>query len=166
MAVAKPVEVRNVDLPAKDRSAIAVKVGTVLQQTYELLLATQLVHWNVRGPLFLPVHQLTDQHYEILFDTLDVLAERMRALGAEVPMEGATKSFTVTAKLDGSSMEKMVEQLIAMHEGGAKTAREVASFANDADDPVTNDMIMDCLKFHEKAIWMLRAIMARPSERP
>jgi starvation-inducible DNA-binding protein len=60
MAVTKMVEPRNIDLPAKDRSEIAQKVGTVLQKSYELLLASQLVHWNVRGELFLPIHQLTE----------------------------------------------------------------------------------------------------------
>ena len=161
MVVTKLVETRNVDLPAKDRGAIAQKVGEVLSKSYELLLASQLVHWNVKGELFLPIHQLTEQHYEALFETLDILAERMRALGTEVPTDGATKSFSVSAKLDGSSMVKMVEQLIAMHEEAAKGAREVAGFADDADDPVTNDMMMDCLKFHEKAIWMLRAIVSK-----
>jgi starvation-inducible DNA-binding protein len=161
MAVTKMIEPRDVDLPAKDRGAIAEKVGTVLQKTYELLLATQLVHWNVKGELFLPVHQLTEQHYKELFETLDILAERMRALGTEVPSDGATKSFSVSTKLDGSSMVKMVEQLIAMHEDASKGEREVAGFADDHDDPVTNDMMMDSLKFHEKAIWMLRAIVTK-----
>ena len=103
MAIVKAVETRNVDLPAKDRRAIAVKVGTVLEKSYELLLASQLVHWHVKGELFLPIHQLTEQHYEALFETLDILAERMRALGTEVPTDGATKSFSVSARLDGSS---------------------------------------------------------------
>lgn len=161
MAVTKMIEPRDVDLPAKDRGAIAAKVGDVLAKSYELLLASQLVHWNVKGELFLPIHQLTEQHYNALFETLDILAERMRALGTEVPSDGATKSFSVSAKLDGSSMVKMVEQLIAMHEEAAKGAREVAGFADDADDPVTNDMMMDSLKFHEKAIWMLRAIVSK-----
>ncbi len=161
MAVTKLVEPRDVDLPAKDRGAIAQKVGEILGKTYELLLASQLVHWNVKGELFLPIHQLTEQHYEALFETLDILAERMRALGAEVPSAGATKAFSVSVKLDGSSMVKMVDQLITMHEEGAKAAREVAGFADDADDPVTNDMMMDCLKFHEKAIWMMRAIVTK-----
>ncbi len=160
MPVAAAIEPRDVDLPAKDRRQIAKRVGTVLQGTYQLLLASQLVHWNVRGELFLPIHQLTEQHYQALFETLDILAERMRALGSEVPSDGATKSFMVTAKLDGSSMKTMVEQLITMHEEAAKTAREVAGFADEADDPVTNDMMMDCLRFHEKAIWMLRAIIS------
>ncbi|HRX35630.1 MAG TPA: DNA starvation/stationary phase protection protein [Aestuariivirga sp.] len=161
MSVTKMVEPRDVDLPAKDRRALAKKVGQILQSTYELLLASQLVHWNVKGELFLPVHQLTEQHYESLFATLDILAERMRALGAEVPSEGATKSFSVSSRLDGSTMVKMVDQLIAMHEEAAKGARDVAIFADEAEDPVTNDMMMDCLKFHEKAIWMLRAIVSK-----
>ena len=161
MAVTKLVEPRNVDLSPQDRRAIAQKVGTVLESSYQLLLASQLVHWNVKGELFLPIHQLTEQHYQALFETLDMLAERMRALGTEVPTDGATKSFSVAAKLDGSSMVKMVDQLIAMHEDAAKSAREVAGFADEHDDPVTNDMMMDCLKFHEKAIWMLRAIVSK-----
>jgi starvation-inducible DNA-binding protein len=85
----------------------------------------------------------------------------MRALGTEVPSDGATKSFEASSKLDGSSMKAMVEQLITMHEEAAKGAREVAGFADEHDDPVTNDMMMDALKFHEKAIWMLRAIVPR-----
>lgn len=160
MAVTSIIEPRNVDLPAKDRRSLAARVGEILQSTYELLLATQLVHWNVKGELFLPVHQLTDQHYQALFETLDILAERMRALGAEVPSEGATKSFTVAMKLDGSTVRKTVEQLIALHEAAAKGAREVALFAEEADDPATNDMMVDCLTFHEKAVWMLRAILS------
>jgi starvation-inducible DNA-binding protein len=161
MAVTRLVEPRNVDLSAEDRRAIAQKVGGVLKTSYELLIASQLVHWNVKGELFLPIHQLTEQHYQALFETLDLLAERMRALGTEVPTEGATKSFSAEAKLDGSSMVKMVEQLNTMHEDAAKGAREVASFAEERDDPVTNDMMMDCLRFHEKAIWMLRAIVSK-----
>ncbi len=93
MPVAAAIEPRDVDLPAKDRRQIAKRVGTVLQGTYQLLLASQLVHWNVKGELFLPIHQFTEQHYQALFETLDTLAERMRALGSEVPSDGATKSF-------------------------------------------------------------------------
>lgn len=161
MAVTKLVEPRDVNLSAEDRRQIAQKVGEVLNATYHLFLSSQLVHWNVKGPLFLPIHQLTEQHYQTLFETLDVLAERMRALGTEVPTDGATKTFSVEAKLDGSSMGAMVDQLIALHEEAAKGAREVANFADEHDDPVTNDMMMDSLKFHEKAIWMLRAIMTK-----
>ncbi len=161
MAVTKLVEPRNVDLSAEDRRAIAQRVGTILEKSYQLFLASQLVHWNVKGQLFLPIHQLTEQHYQALFETLDILAERMRALGTEVPSDGATKTFRVEAHLDGSSMEAMVQQLITMHEEAAKGAREVAGFAEERDDPVTNDMMMDALKFHEKAIWMLRAIISK-----
>ena len=161
MAVTKLVEPRNVDLASGVRAEIAQKVGWILGSTYRLLVASQLVHWNVKGELFLPVHQLTEQHYQALFETLDVLAERMRALGTEVPSDGATKTVSVEMKLDGSSMVKMVDQLIALHEEAAKGARELAHFAGEHDDPVTNDMMMECLKFHEKAIWMLRAIVSK-----
>lgn len=157
MAVAKLVETVNTDIAAKDRSAIAQGLGRYLAATYELLLSTQLVHWNLKGSTFYSIHKLTDEHYNALFATVDELAERMRALGSFVPAEGANKEFSVAAQISGKDIPAMIEELAKMHEEGARTARELASTADDADDIVTNDMLVDCIKFHEKAIWMLRA---------
>ncbi len=161
MAVARIVETRNTDITVKNREKIAVLLGDVLSSTYELLLASQLVHWNAKGSIFLPVHQLTETHYKELFESLDVIAERMRALGTEVPANGVNKEFSVSAKLSGSDIPHMVEQLAKLHEGAAAHAREVAAKSDEAGDIVTTDMLVDCMKLHEKAVWMLRAIVAK-----
>ncbi len=157
MTVTKMIEPVNTDLAAKDRAAIAAGLGKYLVSTYELLLTTQLVHWNLKGDLFYPIHKLTDEHYSALFETVDLLAERMRALGSFVPANGPTREFTVSARVTGKDIAAMVEELAKMNEDGARAARELAGKADDADDIVTSDMLVDCIKFHEKAIWMLRA---------
>ena len=160
MSAALKIEARNVDLPPKDRKSVAAELDKVLISTYELLLATQLVHWNARGSNFYSLHKLTDDQYEELFETLDVLAERMRALGATVPAAGPTKPFALSMSLKSAELDKMVEQLVALHEKAAADARDVAKSAEEVDDIATNDILVDCIKFHEKASWMLRAIVA------
>ena len=161
MTVSKILEVRNTDIDAKDRRKIAGLLGEVLTSTYELLITTQLVHWNVKGDSFFSIHKLTDEHYNELFDSLDIVAERMRALGSEVPVDGVNKTFEVHAKLAGGDVHHMVEQLAKLNEKAAAHARDVASESEKADDIVTTDMLVDLMKFHEKAVWMLRAIIAK-----
>jgi starvation-inducible DNA-binding protein len=161
MTVSKILETRNTDIDAKDRRKIAGLLGSVLTSTYELLLTTQLVHWNVKGEIFYSVHKLTDEHYNELFKSLDIIAERMRALGSEVPVDGVNKEFAVHAKVTGGDIPHMVEQLAILHEKAAAHAREVAGESDKAEDIVTTDMLVDCMKFHEKAVWMLRAIIAK-----
>ena len=161
MSVSKILEVRNTDIDVKDRRKIAGLLGGVLTSTYELLLTTQLVHWNVKGETFFSVHKLTDEQYNELFKSLDIIAERMRALGAEVPVDGMGKEFTLQAKLTGGDIRHMVEQLAGLHEKAAAHAREVAGESEKADDIVTTDILVDCMKLHEKAVWMLRAIIAK-----
>ncbi len=159
MSVSKILEARNTDIDAKDRRKIAGLLGEILTSTYELLITTQLVHWNVKGESFFSIHKLTDEHYNELFDSLDIIAERMRALGSEVPVDGASRNFEVQVKLVGGDVHHMVEQLAKLNEKAAAHARDVATESEKADDIVTTDMLVDLMKFHEKAVWMLRAII-------
>lgn len=145
-----------------DRRKIAEQMAKVLASTYTLLLKTHVCHWNITGPLFLPLHELTERHYHDLFEATDVLAERIRALGHRTPLsfgqllpksdieEGSTPLSTTA----------MVENLVQNHEQMARQIREAARAADDADDLVTADLYTQRLNFHEKAIWMLRSIIA------
>ena len=58
----------------------------VLADTYTLLVKTHVYHWNVVGPIFLPLHELTEKQYQNLFEAADTIAERIRALGHPTPL--------------------------------------------------------------------------------
>jgi starvation-inducible DNA-binding protein len=158
MGTAVKMETRNVDLAVGDRQSVANDLDGILKSTYELLLATQLVHWNAKGPTFYSLHKLTEEQYDGLFETLDVLAERIRALGAMVPVKGATSDFTVSMRMKSEDLAKMVDQLVSLHEKSAVEARRVVENAEEVEDVGTADMLVDCIKFHEKSSWMLRAL--------
>ncbi|GLK78534.1 DNA starvation/stationary phase protection protein [Methylopila turkensis] len=144
-----------------DRKAVADVLSEIVGQTYRVLLRSQVVHWNVVGPLFQPVHVLTEQHYSEMFTAIDTLAERIRALGAPAPSARVTAGLDKALSLEGRPTVKgMVEELVEDHEGLARLIREGAEHAEEAKDFVTHDLLAARLAFHEKAVWMLRATIA------
>lgn len=155
-AVKSPTGLRDAD-----RKMIAEMLSDITVQTYRTLLRSQVVHWNVVGPMFQPIHELTERHYNDLFAAIDLLAERIRALGFPVPTGKAAVGLDKALSL-GSRMtaQSMVEELIGDHEQLARLLREGAGQAEEVDDFVSHDLMADRLAFHEKAIWMLNAIVA------
>ena len=150
-------------LAANDRKQLGQNIADVLADTYVLLIKTHVYHWNVVGPLFVPLHQLLEAHYQDLFAATDDLAERMRGLGQLAPLsfgKGLLPRSDVEEEKAARGASGMVKQLIADHEEIVRRIRDVSADAADRKDFVTHDLMNGRLAFHEKAIWMLRAIVA------
>lgn len=164
-AVLKPKshdEEINIGLETKYRAQAANSLSEILAATYRLTIKSHVYHWNVVGPLFKPLHDLTEQHYNTLFGAADIIAERIRALGHLAPATiGDAAQFAPKANDVGKlTAIDMVNDLVADHEAAVKVMRDTAEKADEAGDVVTADMLTDRLTFHEKALWMLRAIVA------
>ncbi|MGD9715233.1 MAG: Dps family protein [Thermomicrobiales bacterium] len=147
-------------LDGKERQELARHLGEVLGDTYMLLVKTHVYHWNVVGPLFLPLHELTEEHYKDLFEAADVIAERIRSLGYPTPV--SFTSMETKARLEEETQKRsaadMVDHLIDDHEKMVRRIRQITAKAAEVEDFVTHDTLNARLAFHEKAIWMLRAI--------
>lgn len=156
-------ESMRIGLPAAYRADISADLSEILAATYKLTIKSHLYHWNVVGPLFRPLHELTEEHYNALFQAADVIAERVRALGHLAPVKlGEAAGFSPkAADVDNTTAIDMVNDLIDDHEDAVRTMRKAASKAGDADDVVTEDMLTARLTFHEKALWMLRATISQ-----
>lgn len=164
-SVLKPVahdETIDTGLDAKYRADMSEKLSEILAHTYQLTVKSHIYHWNVVGPLFKPLHELTEEHYNALFAATDIIAERIRALGHLAPatLKQAAGFSPKGADVDHGSAVEMVKDLIADHESAVKSMRKAGMDADEAGDLVTSDMLTDRLTFHEKALWMLRAIIA------
>lgn len=139
--------------------SLAEALTGVLTGTYRLVLKSHVYHWNVTGPMFLAIHEMTEEHYTDMFAAADVLAERIRALGKPALVTPAD----LTAGPGGQQMDAgisandMVKDLLADHEDLAQRFRALVEIAETAGDPVTADMATERAAFHEKTAWMLRA---------
>jgi len=145
------------------RKRLASHLAAATADTYMLLAKTQGYHWNVAGPLFVSIHELTEQQYKDLFEAADDLAERIRALGE--PSPGSYARFAELSEItedDGSpkSAAAMVEALAHDNELAARRMKSASDVAEDLGDKVTEDMLIARMQVHEQNAWMLRAIVA------
>ncbi len=149
----------KVDTGVKDPAKVAKSLSQVLSATYELMIATHEVHWNVEGPMFYGIHNLTEAQYTELFAAVDVLAERVRALGHLAPMRMGALIDTQGGKMPGGAAA-MLTALKEQHEALARLCHDAIELAEAASDPVTADLATGRSAVHEKAAWMLRAMSA------
>lgn len=153
----------NTGLDAEARKQVSEKLKTVLADSYLLMLKTHYYHWNVKGRLFKSLHDLTEDQYNELFEAIDELAERIRALGHEAP-----GSFSVYQKISeieeaqsGLSDLEMTADLVKSHETLIRNLRPTLRVAEEAGDEVTVDMMVERLTVHEKNAWMLRSFIEK-----
>jgi starvation-inducible DNA-binding protein len=151
----------KIDLGMADnaRTAIAGGLSHLLADTYTLYLKTHNFHWNVTGPQFNSLHLMFEGQYGEFAAAVDLIAERIRALG-----EPAPGSYSAYAKLSSikeaegvPSAEEMLRILAEDQLAVVRTARAVFPLADDAHDEPTCDMLTQRMQVHEKTAWMLRA---------
>jgi starvation-inducible DNA-binding protein len=149
----------NLGMPDDQRRAIAEGLSRLLADTYTLYLKTHNFHWNVTGPQFNSLHLMFEGQYTELALAVDLIAERIRALG-----EPAPGSYSAFAKLstikeaDGvPNATDMVRILAEDQLAVVRTARSVFPLADAARDEPTADLLTQRMQVHEKTAWMLRA---------
>jgi starvation-inducible DNA-binding protein len=151
----------DIGIDAAQREKIAGGLSKVLADTYTLYLKTHNFHWNVTGPMFQTLHLMFEQHYNELALAVDLVAERIRALGHPAP--GTYKQFAALSSIkedDGvPKAQDMIRLLVEGHEAVARTARSVFKSAEEANDQPTCDLLTQRLQIHEKTAWMLRSLL-------
>ncbi len=122
---------------------------------------THNFHWNVTGPQFNSLHNMFMTQYTEQWNALDVIAERIRALGFPAP--GTYKEFVRLASIqevDGvPKAPEMIRLLIAAQESAARTARALFPAVDEANDQPTADVLTQRIDVHEKTAWMLRSLL-------
>ncbi len=152
----------NTDLKRDDRVEMAEKLGEVLASTYVLYQKTQSVHWNVTGPMFVSVHKMTEAQYEDLAESIDDLAERIRALGAKTPVGLSTyiNSSAIDDQTEWGDVDAMLRQLSSDNLAVADQMREFVKTAEKANDVFTADLLTSRIGALEEASWMLSASLS------
>ena len=151
----------DIGIDERARGEIAEGLSRVLADTYTLYLETHNFHWNVTGPMFQTLHLMFEAHYNELALAVDLIAERIRALG--LPAPGTYKRFVelsaITQSDDVPKAPDMIRLLVQGHETVARTARATFKIAEGASDQPTCDLLTQRMQVHEKTAWMLRSLL-------
>ncbi len=152
----------DIGISDKDRAAIAKGLSRLLADTYTLYLTTHNFHWNVTGPMFNSLHAMFMGQYTELWNAVDPIAERIRALGHVAPgsyaQYGELSSLPDAPATPPKAME-MVRILAQGHEAVARTARAIFPLVEKASDEPTADLLVQRLTVHEQTAWMLRSLL-------
>ena len=151
----------DIGIPVEARQRIATGLGQLLADTTVLYAKTHGFHWNVTGPMFNTLHLMFMDQYTELWNALDDIAERIRALGFPAPYGGRVIAGLSTIPETEGVPEAlaMVRELVAGHEAVARTARGVFALTEEANDQPSADLLTQRLQIHEKTAWMLRSLL-------
>ena len=136
---------------------IAAGLSRLLADTYAVYLKTHGYHWNVRGPNFSSLHTLFMAQYTEMWTAIDLIAERIRALGETAP-QGYGAFAELSTIQDGDparNAEAMLQELLTDH----ATLIATAKAARDGADDVTAAVIDARMDAHQKHAWMIRATL-------
>jgi starvation-inducible DNA-binding protein len=151
----------DIGIPLAERRAIAEGLSALLADSYTLYLMTHNFHWNVTGPQFNSLHAMFMGQYTEQWTAIDIIAERIRALGFPAPgTYGQFARLTSIREPEGvPDANEMVRQLVVAQEATARTARNLFPVVDAARDQPTADVLTQRIHVHEKTAWMLRSLL-------
>jgi len=151
----------DIGIDDTDRARIADGLSRLLADTYTLYLTTHNFHWNVKGPMFNTLHLMFEAQYTELALAVDLIAERIRALGHPAPgtYSAYARLSSIGEPAEGLSALDMIRHLVAGQESVVRTARHVFPLAESAHDGPSADLLTQRMQVHEKNAWMLRSLL-------
>ena len=140
------------------------------QLTVDLLALHNMykeAHWDLTGPLYLPLHEYYQQQADFYLQQADLFAERVLHLGAIV--DGRFSTIARTTKLaelpdgyltDDHSLKLLLDRVTVLQKEIYELIGETAE-----SDPPTGNKLQDLAYSVDKNLWQLRAHLQKPSSR-
>ncbi len=151
----------DLGIDLQKRQEIAEGLSRLLADTYSLYLKTHNFHWNVTGPMFNTLHLMFEAQYTELALAVDLIAERIRALGFPAP--GTYSEYAKLSSIDETpgvpKAEEMIRLLVQGQESVVRTARSIFPIVDAANDEPSADLLTQRMQIHEKTAWMLRSLL-------
>jgi len=116
-------------------------------------------HWQVAGHTFYQLHLLFDKHFGEQGELVDMIAERIMALGGvSIAMSADVAEMTLVPRPPKGREEVPVQisRLLHAHEIVLKEARTMARQASQDGDDGTNDLLVSSvIRTNEAQVWFV-----------
>ena len=121
-------------------------------------------HWQMSGATFYQLHLLLDKHYEEQAALVDLIAERIMALGGiSIAMAPDVAEATRIPRppKGREDVPTQLSRLLEAHEIILKQAHEAADASDQAGDDGTNDLIVsNIIRTNEPQVWFIAEHLA------
>ena len=146
-------------LDETSRQASVDLLNPILADTMILTALYKKMHWHMRGPTFIALHKMLDDHYTAQAGLTDLIAERIQTLGGVCVGDPrlAAELTSIPRAPDGvEEVPAMLSRLLEAHAHVITKVRAGIDVTSTGGDWGTNDMLMsDVLRTNEFQCWFV-----------
>ena len=154
----------RIDLAEKVRVEVIELLNQTLATTLDLKTQAKQAHWNVKGMDFYQLHELFDEMSGELEEYVDMVAERVTALGGTAlgtARIAAYASILAEYPLDAVGGIEHITALADRYAAYGKHVREAINTTGDLGDADTSDMYTEISRTIDKRLWFLEAHLVK-----
>lgn len=137
------------------------QMKTILASTFAMYLKAQYFHWNVEGPHFHDYHKMLGKLYEELWESVDHIAEQIRALDSYAP--GSLSRYSQLSKVDDQinvpNAKSMLNELLSDNQIVISELNKGFKLAEDSNNQGLADFLASRLDVHAKHGWFLKSMV-------
>jgi len=150
-----------IPVEADKRQPITDELQATVVELLELFHDSKQCHWNLRGPLYLPLHEQLQNNADAYRKYADLLAERVLQVG--YPIDGRTGVVAATSNLDEMPGGFLTDKQVLILMTGrittvAKRVRQRIERLSKVDE-VTSNKLQDLSYELDKHVWQFRVHM-------
>jgi starvation-inducible DNA-binding protein len=137
------------------------QLKVILGTNFGLYFKAHSFHWNVEGSDFVQYHKFLGKLYEQVFNNTDLIAEKIRALGAYAPT-GLDRMLELCDIQDNENIPPaigMLTQLKSDNDRFIIHLRAGIVLADQAGEPAISNFLQDILDQHQKQVWFLSSLI-------
>lgn len=150
------------DLSSQETKSITEAVNPLIADAFALYVKTKNFHWHLYGSHFKDYHELFDEQVEAIFESIDIMAERVRRVGGMTIRSISHIGQLQTIEDDNSTIVSPGEMVrIMMEDNGhiAKMIRDAITVCDENRDSPTGNQLQDILDKTERRKWFLYEVM-------
>jgi starvation-inducible DNA-binding protein len=150
------------DLSSQEAKSVTEVVNPLIADAFALYVKTKNFHWHLYGSHFRDYHVLLDEQADAIFESIDIMAERVRRVGGttirSISHIGQVQTIEDDNRIDVPPGEMI---RILMEDNGhiAKMIRNAISVCEDSRDTPTSNLLQDILDKTERRKWFLYEVM-------
>lgn len=150
----------RIGIDQEKRKKIIALLNARLADTLDVQSQAKFAHWNVKGKDFYQVHLLFDAIAEHLEEGVDMIAERITALGGKAngTLREAAEATSIP-EYDTSAIGSMDNVRALADSLGAlsNAAREAIEQTDDLEDRATSDLFTEIVRAADSDLYFLES---------
>ena len=150
----------KIDLSSKAREAVIEELQPRLADGMDLITQAKQAHWNVKGPSFIPLHDLFERIADEVRGYTDLIAERITALGGVAEGTAAVvaeRSILPKYPLDIADGPAHVDAMSTALATFGEAVRAGIDATDALGDQVTADILTEVARGIDTSLWLVES---------